>query len=437
MNTHIEKKDFLGLAISLALSVLYCGAFWRQTSFTSMILCCLILLFGFFTLKKEPKNILQRDEKLFALSLLLFFVSALLSFLVGHGYELKSIRNPSMPSLLDIDLPSKYLLGALIFVLFLKLKFVLQKRIVFYSIALGGVICGIFAGYERYVLGCGRVDGLSGIAEFADESSILALLSMIIFTFFANTREKPLFALSIFASSFAMLATGTRGASLGIVLSLIAFLFLVWFYQKKFFKSSLIASLFCVLAFVFIFIFTGGIKDSLRVQSAVSDIEYYDQGNIETSLGARFEMWKEAVAMFQMAPFFGLSTYEISQNLREIRERSGSQIPRDAKDRDARNEAVGNKHSQILNAAAKRGVVGVLALLFVWFAYFKLFYRYLKAKQSHIFAFALSALMIGFYYLFPNSFTGDVWESNVSVPLIILSVCLFYKLILQERECAI
>ena len=129
MNTHIEKKDFLGLAISLALSVLYCGAFWRQTSFTSMILCCLILLFGFFTLKKEPKNILQRDEKLFALSLLLFFVSALLSFLVGHGYELKSIRNPSMPSLLDIDLPSKYLLGALIFVLFLKLKFVLQKRI--------------------------------------------------------------------------------------------------------------------------------------------------------------------------------------------------------------------------------------------------------------------------------------------------------------------
>lgn len=434
MNTHIKEKNILGLLISFAIGLLYFGAFWRQASFTSMILCLLILLVGYFYTRE--KSLLQKDEKFFALSLTLFFVSALLSFLIGQGYELKSIRNPSMPSLLDIDLPSKYLIGALIFILFLKLKFVLQKKIIFYSIALGGIVCGIFAGYERYVLGSSRVDGLSGIAEFADESSILCILSMIIFAFFATKREKPLFALSIFSSSFALLATGTRGASLGIILTLIAFLFLVWFYQRSFFKSSLIATLFCVLGFIFITSFGGGIKDSLRVQSAMSDIEYYDEGNIHTSLGARFEMWKEAVAMFRMAPFFGLSTYEISKNLKEIRERSGSQIPRDAKDRDARNEAVGNKHSQILNAAAKRGIVGVFALLFVWFAYFRLFYSHLKNKQTPIFAFALSALLIEFYYLFPNSFTGDVWESNVSVPLIILSACLFYKLILQEKKSA-
>lgn len=434
MNTHIKEKNILGLLISLAIGLLYFGTFWRQASFTSMILCLLILLVGYFYTRE--KNLLQKDEKLFALSLTLFFVSALLSFLIGQGYELKSIRNPSMPSLLDIDLPSKYLIGALLFILFLKLRFVLQKKIIFYSIALGGVVCGIFAGYERYVLGSSRVDGLSGIAEFADESSILCILSIIIFTFFATRREKLFFALSIFFSSFALLATGTRGASLGIILTLIAFLFLVWFYQRSFFKPSLIATFFCVLGFIFIASFSGGIKDSLRVQSAMSDIEYYDKGNIGTSLGARFEMWKEAIAMFKMAPFFGLSTYEISKNLKEIRERSGSQIPRDEKDRDARNEAVGNKHSQILNAAAKRGVVGVFALLFVWFAYFRLFYSHLKNKQTPIFAFALSALLIEFYYLFPNSFTGDVWESNVSVPLIILSACLFYKLILQEKKSA-
>lgn len=434
MNTHIKEKNILGLLISFAIGLLYFGAFWRQTSFTSMILCLLILLVGYFYTRE--KNLLQKDEKLFALSFTLFFVSALLSFLIGQGYELKSIRNPSMPSLLDIDLPSKYLIGALLFVLFLKLKFILQKKIIFYSIALGGVVCGIFASYKRYILGSDRVGGLSGIAEFADESSVLCILSMIIFTFFATRREKPLFALSIFSSSFALLATGARGASLGIVLTLIAFLFLVWFYHRSYFKTSLIAILFCVLGFIFIVSFSGGIKDSLRIQSAMSDIEHYDQGNIDTSLGARFEMWKEAIAMFKMAPFFGFSTYEISKNLKEIRERSGSQIPRDAKDRDARNEAVGNKHSQILNAAAKRGVVGVFALLFVWFAYFRLFYSHLKNKQTSIFAFALSALLIEFYYLFPNSFTGDVWESNVSVPLIILSACLFYKLILQEKKSA-
>ena len=435
MNTH--TKSFLGILLSCCFALLYVSAFWRQGSFGAMLLCLVVLLGGYLTTLKGSKDFLSKPQKLFALSLALFFVSALASFLIGEGYNLRSIRNPSMPSLLDIDLASKYLIGSLLFVLFFKLKFTLQKRIVFYFIAFGGIVCGVIAGYQRYIQGWSRVSGLSGIAEFADESSILCLLSMIIFVFFAQRREKPLFALSILFSSFALLATGTRGASLGIVLSVFALLLIVWIYQRGYFKQALFASAFCALGFGVIACFSGGIKDSLRVQSAISDIEYYDKGNIGTSLGARFEMWKEAVAMFQMAPFFGLSTYEISKSLKEIRERSGSQIPRDSADRDPRNEAVGNKHSQILNAAAKRGIVGVFALLFVWFAYFKLFFPSLKDKNPQIFALSLCALMILFYYLFPNSFTGDVWESNVSVPLIILSVCLFYKLILQERGNAL
>lgn len=435
MKSH--TKSFLGILLSCCFALLYVSAFWRQGSFSAMILCLVVLLGGYLATLKTSKDSLSSPQKLFALSLSLFFVSALASFIIGEGYELKSIRNPNMPSLLDIDLASKYLIGSLLFVLFFKLKFTLQKRIIFYFIAFGGVICGVIAGYQRYIQGWGRVSGLSGIAEFADESSILCLLSMIIFVFFTQRREKPLFALSILCSSFAMLATGTRGASLGIVLSVFALLVLVWIYQRGYFKQALLASAFCALGFGVIACFSGGIKDGLRVQSAISDIEYYDKGDIGTSLGARFEMWKEAVGMFQMAPFFGLSTYEISKSLKEIRERSGSKIPRDSADRDPRNEAVGNKHSQILNAAAKRGIVGVFALLFVWFAYFKLFSSSLKDKNPQIFALSLCALMILFYYLFPNSFTGDVWESNVSVPLIILSVCLFYKLILQERGNAL
>lgn len=421
----------LGLVLSLLLGFLYLSAFWRQGSFTAMILCLIALLITFLFSHNTPKYRMCKNERLFAWALLCFFLSALASFLIGHGYELKSIRHPNMPSFLDIDLASKYLMGSLLFVLFFKLKFTLQKRIIFYSIALGGIICGIFAAYQRYVLGLQRVHGMSGIAEFADESAILCILCMMIFSFFAKRGERFLFALSIFASSFALLSTGTRGAFLGIILTILMFLSLVWIYQKAFIKKALWASLFCAMGFVCILFFTSGIEDGLRVKSAVNDVKYYDQGNVNTSIGLRFEMWKEAIAMFKMAPFFGLSTYEISQNLKEIRERSGSQIPRD-QESDARNEAIGNKHNQILNALAKRGIVGVLALLFVWFAYGKLFYSFLKVRQFEVFAFALCALLIGFYYLFPNSLTGDVWESNVSVPLMILSVCCFYKLILQE-----
>lgn len=431
-----NKHDALGLLLSLFLGLLYFGAFWRSTSFAIMLTCFLALIVAYILLKKDTTSSLQRHERMFAIALFLFFGSALCSFIIGEGYKLESIRNPGMPSFLDLDLASKYLIGAIFFVLFFKINFSIRKKIVFYAIVLGGVASGLIAIYQRYVLGWSRVSGMSGIAEFADESSILCILSMVIFVFLSARKEKSLFAFSIFLSSFAVFLTGTRGATLGMFLSTLAFVCLIWFYKRSFLKLAIISSVFVFLSFTSVALFSGGVKDALRVESAMSDIEYYDQGKTHTSIGLRFEMWKEAIAMFKMAPFFGLTTYEISKSLKEIRENSGSTIMRDFSE-NPRNEAIGKKHNQILNAAAKRGIVGVFVLLFVWFAYFKLFCRYLKAKQPQIFALALSALLVEFYYLFPNSFTGDVWESNVSVPLIILSVCLFYKLIKQEKENAL
>lgn len=421
--------------LSLVFVLLFSAAFWRPSSMIAMGLGVLILLCLYGFQDKQSRQKLNHNEKLFVFSLICFFLSAFLSFLIGKGWELPSIRFPHLPSFLDLDLPSKYLLGALFFVLFMKTRFSLHLKMIFYSVALGSIICGIFAMYQRYALGWVRVSGINGIAEFADEASVLTLLGVIFFTFSSNRKERFLYAVSIFSSTFALLASGTRSASLGIILTLGVMMGVLWFWQKQVMRSFWVAISIVFLSFVFIFVFNGGLKDTLRVKSAVHDVEQYQEGNIRTSVGARFEMWKEAIAMFQMAPFFGLTTVEIQKNLPEIMHRSGSRMQRD-KEKDLRNESIGKKHNQFLEAAAKRGIIGVFAILFVWFSYFKLFYRSLVSNDRSEFVFALCALSILFYYIFPTSFTGEPWESNVSVPVILLSLSLFCKLIYQKQKYA-
>lgn len=421
----ITKDNFLSFVMTLLCCLLFLGTSYRSMSMIVLVLSILVLLVGYFI--QKPKVVLEKKERFFVYALVFFFISALLSFVVGKGWELQSVRNPNMPSLIDLDLPSKYLLGALVFVLFIKDDFKICKPAIMGAIGLGAIINGVIAIYQRYVLGYSRIDGFSGIAEMADASAILSLFSLVCFVFAGDKKAKIFFFIATFMGSMAAILTGTRGAMLGIILALLALSGLIWFFQKKMIKATLVTFFSIGLAFSVGYFFSGG-NDMMRIQSAQQDIALYHEGEAGTSLGARFEMWKEAVAMFQMAPIFGLSTAEIKDQMPQILEKSGSRFYREQ----SHQQAIGNKHNQILNSAAKRGIVGVIAIILVWLSYAILFYQYLKRDQS-LFP-SLCALIMLFYYLFPNSITGDVWESNVSVPLIFLSVAIFYKWIRMELE---
>ncbi|WP_104697329.1 MULTISPECIES: O-antigen ligase family protein [unclassified Helicobacter] len=398
----------------------------------SIVIACisLLTLFAFFVFNNTSKIPLKSHQKLFIIALLSFFISALLSYIFGKGWELPSLSNPKMPSFLDLDLPSKYILMACLFTLFLKLDFKIHKRIFFYAIGLGGIITGCISLYQRYVLGMGRVDGFSGIAEMADGSTILCLLGTILFLFHTK-RIKFFFLISVFLASLACALSATRGAMLGLIMGWCFILCMLFFYQRLHFKTLLIKMLIILLCYGVSFVFvsiTDKNKDVFRIEVATQDLQQYSKGEIETSIGLRFEMWKEAWAMFKMAPFFGLSSAEILQNLPKILEKSSSKIVRDQSYQQAR----GKKHNQFLNAAAKRGIVGVIAILFVWFASLKLFSCYLRSNNQNIFVFSLCGLSILFYTIFPNSFTGEIWESNTTMVLFCVFFCIFSKLIQQE-----
>lgn len=411
---------YMSMAIEILL-LLCLGVAWLLKSWRDY---CWRLLVRDFMRLEDPLN-LREMQLIFAL--IFFFLSALLSYVVGSGWELKSVRNPSMPSLIDLDLPSKYLLGALLFFLFIKVDFKIYKKALFYAIGLGGIFNGCIAIYERYVLEMSRIYGWNGIAEMADASALLGIFACVLFIFASSKKERIFYLLAVFMACFASILTGTRGAMLGILLTFVFIGGLVFWKKRELFKLFLVGMLVGVSGFGVDYFLTksGGVEDRIKV--AEEDLALYQEGQVHTSLGMRFEMWKEAIAMFQMSPIFGLSTAEIAKKMPEILEKSGSQLE---KYDHPQNDARGNKHNQILNQAAKRGIVGVLAIFLIWITSFRLF---LPLKEESLMGSMLGLCMI-FYFIFPNSFTGEPWESNVSFPLMMIFMCVFYKLIRSDMR---
>ena len=108
-----------------------------------------------------------------------------------------------------------------------------------------------------------------------------------------------------------------------------------------------------------------------RINVAQKDIQLYlDKNNGNTSLGARFEMWKSAIAMAKEKPLFGWGIQGATEKRKQERKKK---------------IATGNigqfthAHNQYLDDLSKRGIVGLLALLAVLF--YSSAYLYEKAKH--------------------------------------------------------
>ena len=92
-----------------------------------------------------------------------------------------------------------------------------------------------------------------------------------------------------------------------------------------------------------------------RLAEAQHDIALYQEGKADTSIGARFEMWRFAWAEGVRYPLFGAGTAQLNAD------KDGWHAAADL-------AAFGHLHNEFLDAFARRGLVGlaVLLFLFVW-----------------------------------------------------------------------
>jgi O-antigen ligase len=99
-----------------------------------------------------------------------------------------------------------------------------------------------------------------------------------------------------------------------------------------------------------------------RVSRAIEDVQTYDDRNVNTPVGQRFEYWRKSLIFIARAPVLGHGTGSILELFR-----------RDATAETHPAAITGNPHNQILVVALELGIVGTIVLLAMWTSHLALF----------------------------------------------------------------
>ena len=228
---------------------------------------------------------------------------------------------------------------------------------IFKGVIIGGLLSGVVALYQYFIIGHDRAFGALFVIYFANLAAVLATLSLCAFFWFL--KQQYLSALALLATimaTTAMILSGTRGAWIALppALLITVVLFFRLFNWKK------------LTAIVVVFLTINIMSYQLipivhqRFSTTITELMTYATSEKEqlsaSSSGLRFEMWRAAVREFQEAPLLGLGTEKRSDFRRQLIS-EGYFVSTDG---------AGSAHSELFDGMAKRGSIGIIAILLLY-----------------------------------------------------------------------
>ena len=268
----------------------------------------------------------------------------------------------------ELDLASRALLALPI--LAVCLKTTLKHLWILYAILIAGLVAGGVALVQVFGLGLAKPFPRFMHIQAGDIVMSLAVFAFCALFYFYAKRNKMMIGISLIAALVAMIAsflTGARGAWVGAPFVLLV----VFWLNRKNFSKWVVIGIACVVVIGSV---TSGNMIKQRVAKAQSDITLYvEKNNANTSLGARFDMWKSAVLGMQEKPIFGWGL----QGVKEMRQQH-------LKEKKISKYAVNfdHAHNQFLHDGSARGVLGLAALLAIFLVPLNIFRKNLSLAPT-------------------------------------------------------
>ena len=359
------KHDKLALFINVCVGFFFLSALTFQGGYNVAPMALMLLGLGYsvYCLFKKMPFALTKEAKWLIWTLLFYFSVFVLSWLIHDG----KIR--------ELDNPSRVLL--FIPVLLLLLHIPPRLNMVLYAIPLGSMIAGITAIYDKLVLHSemafsSRIMHIQG----GDISMSLGIFSLIIALYAHHKKDVKLTTLSVIGGLCGIVGSLLSTARGGWVALPVLLVVILYIYRQSLSKR------FFLTFFGIIVIASIGISQMPnnrimeRIDVAQKDIQLYlDNHDGNTSLGARFEMWKSALEMAKEKPLFGWGIQGATEK-RKL----------DTKEKIVTGD-IGqftHAHNQYLDDLSKRGIVGLLALLAVLFIPLRAFMKKLNNTNDEI-----------------------------------------------------
>lgn len=263
------------------------------------------------------------------------------------------------------DAASRFLLVVPIFMFLRYVRFDILA-IVQYAFPLGA-IAGLLISREAGSVDLGNVRLTSYFLEhiqFGDFALMLGALSILSINW---VGIDPIFLrllklLGLLAGCYASIRSGARGGWVAVPVFLVMALY---FRVEKVTWKSLLAILFFVFALsVVAYEFNQQIHH--RVDMVFSDFVALQQGNSDTSIGVRLQLWKAAILIFEQNPIFGVGPEGFRLSMAAMMQ-SGILTP------GAAEMGRAEVHNEILSKTAELGLFGLIAILLIYFVPFRLF----------------------------------------------------------------
>ena len=342
-----------------SVAVFLLGAIALVVSSGYSVGAALLLLGGLYCLVTRNKPQFSKNDWLVLAALVIYGLMGVLEAAFYHY----SSRN--------YDLPSRFLAAAIALVFVM--KYPPRLSWLWAGLATGGILAGCWAGYQKLVLHVERAEGFTHVIQFGNISMFTGLLCLAGIAW-ACTRPNKLgwivwLALGALGGIAGSLFSGSRGGWIGLPLIALVFFRVYHQYFSLRFKVLLSSSV-VALAVLIYSVPQFGVQQ--RVHEAIQNVTLYSQGSSDTSVGARFEMWKGASQLFMAKPLLGWGKENYQAAMADLVAQGKASplvLP------------FGHPHNELLNNAAKKGIVGILALLFLYFVPLRLFAPGLRAES--------------------------------------------------------
>ncbi|WP_312199770.1 O-antigen ligase family protein [Kosakonia cowanii] len=266
-----------------------------------------------------------------------------------------------------------------------------------------------YALFQKFSIGLDRIDFGIGTSTGAAYSIMLVGLISAVAILYTPKSHPLLFVLNTVMVFAALVMTQTRSSIL--IFPVICCITIVTYYLKNPKKLFLGVCGFMALLIVLGLVFSQSIAK--RYDAAVNDINLYQQGKGNTSLGARFAMYEAGLMIFKDAPLSWRSADERSYEVSELIKQDKTLSP-------VRLFTNIHLHNEIIESASLKGIVGIFSIIAFYAALMFSVYYY---RSLGLFAFSLAIIGTGL---------SDVILWARSIPIII--VCGLTLLLLFNKQ---
>lgn len=260
------------------------------------------------------------------------------------------------------------------------------------GIAAGAVGAGAWAAWQKLAMGVPEIQTYTLVIQFGNIAMLFGMLCLAGVGWAWFVRRSGAWAavlmLGFLFGVLGSLFSGSRGGWIGAPVVLLLVLFA---YREQLPRYVLGGFVLAVGAAVAVLTLVPSTGIQARVEQAVSDVQrYVDEGEVGTSLGARFEMWRAGGLIVRESPLVGMGGQGMQRRIEALAEQ-GVVSPTVTH--------FGHLHNEFVDMSARRGLLGLALLLALYLVPLYLFWLRLRASEMASRPYALAGAVLCVSYV--------------------------------------